>query len=166
MNDKNHKIGEFSLRKIFAVLLLLTFLPLSACSSDVPSTDLSQVAFDGITVGDPLELLETDRYTVKENVSDRYTYNFEECRVSEKNGIITELMATFGAMTVSINGTEDCHTVDDIIGVLGENYHSSWYDREQSLMQIQYSDREHRLECAFVYNKNSNSLVWAIMKNS
>ena len=154
------------MKKLFPLLFLFLATVFAACDSNVLSTNLSQITFDSVTVGDSLKQLDTSRYTVKENVSDRYTYNYEECRVSEQNGIITELMATFGAMTVSINGTEDCHTVDDIIGVLGENYHSSWYDREQSLMQIRYSDRDHGLECAFVYNKNSSSLVWAIMKNS
>ena len=161
-----HRLEGSFLKKLFPLLFLFLAAVFAACGSNVLSTNLSQITFDSVTVGDSLGQLDTSRYTVKENVSDRYTYNYEECRVSEQNGIITEIMATFGAMTVSINGTEDCHTVDDIIGVLGENYHSSWYDREQSLMQIRYSDRDHGLECAFVYNKNSSSLVWAIMKNS
>ena len=154
------------MRKCFILLLAVSLLALSACGNDVPSVDLSQIAFDGVTAGDPLELLDTDRYTVKENVSDRYTYNYEECRISADDGVITEIMATFGKMIISINEIEDFRTVDDIIGVLGENYRSSWYDREQSLMQVQYSDREHCLECAFVYDKSGNALVWGIMKKN
>ena len=151
------------MRKFFMVLLAVALLALTACENDVPSADLSRIAFDGVSVGDPLELLETDRYTVKENLSNQYTYNYEECRISAEGGIITGIMASFGQVTVSVNGTEDCRTANDIIGVLGENYRSSWYDREQSLMQIQYSDTEHGLECAFVYDKNANSLVWGII---
>ena len=154
------------MKRLSILLPVFVILLFSACGGNILSVDLSQITFDGVSVGDSLEALDSNRYTVKENVSDRYTYNFEECRVSAEGGIITEIMATFGEMTISINGKEDYRTADDIIQVLGDNNCSSWYDREQSLMQIQYRDEEHGLECAFVYDKNGNSLVWGILKKS
>ena len=143
---------------------MLTILALSSCGSKVPSVDLSKVTFDGISVGDNFERIDTDKYTVKQNASTDYTYNYEEWRISVDNGAITEIMASFGQVSISINGKEDCSSVDDIIAVLGENHRSSWYDREQSLRQIQYFDKENGLRGTFVYDKNSNKLVWGIMQ--
>ena len=152
------------MRNLLGVLLIFTVLALSSCGNDVQSVDLSQVTFEGVSVGDNFEQIDTDKYTVKQNASSDYTYNYEEWRISVDNGAITEIMASFGQVSISINGKEDCRSVDDIISVLGENYRSSWYDREQSLRQIQYSDKENGIQCAFVYDKNSSDLVWAIVK--
>ena len=143
---------------------MLTILALSSCGSNVPSVDLSKVTFDGISVGDNFEQIDTDKYTVKQNASTDYTYNYEEWRISVDDSTITEMMASFGQVSISINGNEYCGSVDDIIAVLGENYRSSWYDREQSLRQIQYFDKENGLRGTFVYDKNSNKLVWGIMQ--
>lgn len=155
------------MKKLLVVLFVLTALSLSACGNEVQSVDLSQIVFDGVSIGDTFEQIETDKYTV----STRYpesdnTYNYEEWRISVDNGAITEIIASFGQVSISINGKEDCNSVDDVITVLGENYNSSWYDKEQSLMQIQYFDKENGIQCVFVYDKNSNKLVWGIMQGA
>ena len=155
------------MKKLLVVLFVLTALSLSACGNEVQSVDLSQIVFDGVSIGDTFEQIETDKYTV----STRYpesdnTYNYEEWRISVDNDAITEIIASFGQVSISINGKEDCSSVDDIINILGENYNSSWYDKEQSLMQIQYFDKENGIQCVFVYDKNSNKLVWGIMQVS
>ena len=120
------------------LLVLLSAVGLSACSSNVQSTDLSKVKIDGISIGDSFDQVKTEKYTVKTNVSNHYTYNYEEWRLSVKDGIIIDILASFDQISVSINGKENCSTVDDIIKALGNNYNSSWYDKEQGLMQIQY----------------------------
>ena len=153
------------MKKIWVALFALTVLTLSACSNEVQSVDLSQITFDGVFIGDTFEQIETEKYTI----STRYpesdnTYNYEEWRISVDNDAITKIIASFGQVSISINGKEDCSSVDDIINILGENYNSSWYDKEQSLMQIQYSDKENAVRCIFVYDKNSNNLVWGIMQ--
>lgn len=153
------------MKNLFTILLLiLTILALSACSNNVQSVDLSQITFDGVSVGNNFEQIEAEKYTPKSNVSNQYDYNYEEWRLSVENSTITEIMASFGQVSISINGKEDCSSIDDIINTLGENYNSSWYDKEQSLMQVQYFDNENGFQCSFVYNKNSNSLVWGIMR--
>lgn len=92
------------------------------------------------------------------------TYNYEEWRISVDNDIITEITASFELVNISVNGKENCSSVDDIINILGKGYNSSWYDKEQGLMQIRYSDEESGIQCKFVYDKNSNNLVWAIVQ--
>ena len=143
---------------------MLTMLSFSSCANKAQSVDLSQVSFEGLTIGDNLGQIDLDKYTEKHNVSDHYTYNFEEWRISVGNSAITEMMASFDQVSISVNGKEDCYTVDDIIDALGTSYRSSWYDREQSLMQLQYFDKEKGIQCSFIYDKNSNSLVWGIMQ--
>ena len=147
------------------ILLLFTPLILSSCSSDIPSVDLSRITFGGVSVGDRFEQMKAAQYTEKTNASTHYNYNYEELSFSVDNEIISEIMASFGLANISVNGKMNCRSVDDIIAVLGKNYRSSWYDKEQSLMQIQYFDRENGLECAFVYDKNGGNLVWGIMEN-
>lgn len=155
------------MKKLLIVLFALTVLSLSACGNEVQPIDLSQITFDGVSIGDIFEQIDTDKYSV----STRYpesdnTYNYEEWRISVDNDAITEIIASFGQVSISINGKEDCSSVDDVITVLGENYNSSWYDKEQSLMQIQYFDKENGIQCVFVYDKNSNKLVWGIMQGA
>ena len=155
--------------KRFFVLLLfscLVFSMLSACGNSVPSVDLSEISFDEISVGDEFAQVETGRYHEKNSVSNQYTYNYEEWRLSVAEGVITEIMATFSQIDISINGRNDCSAVDDVTAVLGEDCTSSWYDREQSLMQLQYFDKEHGLQCSFIYNKHSETLVWAILQKT
>lgn len=152
------------MKKLFIALLILTVLALSACNNKVQSVDLSQITFDGISIGDNFEQVETEKYTVKSNVSTQYTHNYEEWRLSVADGTITGIMASYGQVSISINGKEDWNSVGDVTNILGENYNSSWYDREQGLMQIQYFDEENEIQCAFVYGRNSNNLVWVIMQ--
>ena len=152
------------MKKMFVALLALAVLVLSTCTKNIQSADLSHITFNGVSIGDNFEQINTDEYTVKQNVSNHYAYNFEEWRISIDNGIITDIMASFGQASISINGKENCGSIDEIIAILGEKYNSSWYDREQSLMQIQYSDKDNGIRCAFVYDKNSDNLVWGIMQ--
>lgn len=159
--------GAGNMKKILVALFVfvLTVLTLSACGNKVQSVDLSYITFDGASIGDAFEQIETEKYTVSTRYPERYnTYNYEEWRICVENGVITEIIASFGHVSISINGKEGCGSVDDIINILGENYNSSWYDKEQSLMQIQYFDKENGIQCVFVYDKNSNKLVWGIMQ--
>lgn len=154
------------MKKLLVVLLVLIMLVLSACGSNVQSIDLSRITFDDVSIGDNFDQIETDKYITKTNLSTQYTYNYEEWRISVDQSVITEIMASFGQINISVNGKEDCRVADDIIDTLGEDYNSSWYDKEQSLMQLQYFDKENRLQCSFVYDKNSNRLVWVIMQTT
>lgn len=154
------------MKKLLVVLLVLIMLVLSACGSNVQSIDLSRITFDDVSIGDNFDQIETDKYIAKTNLSTQYTYNYEEWRISVDQSVITEIMASFGQINISVNGKEDCRVAADIIDTLGEDYNSSWYDKEQSLMQLQYFDQENRLQCSFVYDKNSNRLVWVIMQTT
>ena len=128
--------------------------------------DLSQITFDGKTIGDTLEQTELAKYTPKTNLPSGYSHNYEEWRLTIADDKITEIMATFGEIEISINGKTNFTTIDDIISDLGWNYQSSWYDREQGLEQIEYTDEDNHLRAAFIYNKNSNQLVWLIYRRS
>ena len=152
------------MKKLLVLLFSLTILALSSCANTAQSVDLTQVTFEGVSVGDNFDQIDTEKYTVKQNASNDYTHNFEEWRISVDDNKIIQIMASFGQVRISINGCKEFHSVDDIIAVLGENYHSSWYDREQSLKQVQYFDEENEIQCTFVYDKNSSNLVWGIVK--
>ena len=68
------------------------------------SADLSQITFDGKTIGDTLEQAELAKYTPKTNLSSEYSHNYEEWRLTIADDKITEIMATFGEIEISING--------------------------------------------------------------
>ena len=149
-----------------AMLIALTITMLSGCgnSRTVQSVDLSRITFDGVSVGSSFEQVDPANYTIKTNVSNQYTYNFEEWSLSVDDGIITEIMASFGLVNISVNGKEGCYSIDDLTDILGERNKSSWFDKEQGLMQVQYFDPENELQCSFVYDKNGKNLVWGIMQ--
>lgn len=153
---------------VLIVLIALASTVLSACAnrSSVQSVNLSGITFDGISTGSELDRIDLEKYTVKTNASDQYGYNFEELSFSVDNGLVTEIKASFGALSISINGKEDCASIDDVTGVLGESYQSSWYDREQGLIQVQYFDKENGIQCAFIYDKNGKNLVWGIIQEN
>ena len=146
------------------IMTLLLIISLCACHKNIQSADLSHITFDGVSIGDRFDQVERSRYTVKSNVSDAYTYNYEEWRLSVEDGIITEIMASFGQICISVNGSENCRSIDDITKILGENHDWSWYDREQGLRQLQYVDEENGLQCSFAYAGNSKELVWVIVR--
>ena len=155
------------MKKVLTALFVLTMLLFAACGNDVPSVDLSQITFDGVTVGDDFNKIETEKYTP----SDRYPesenlYAFEEWRVRVDGDLITEITASYPLIDISVNGKKDCFALEDVTNILGDGYVSSWYDREQSLMQIEYADKENALKCAFVYDKNGGNLVFAIMQKT
>lgn len=54
----------------------------------------------------------------------------------------------------------------DIIDILGKEYHSSYYDEEQGLMQLRYRDKRHGIQCMFVYDRRTDLLVWGIAEKS
>lgn len=153
------------MKRLLFALSILTMFVLSACGSNIQSVDLSQIFFDGVSIGDSFEQIETDNYTPTTRYpEDDNTYSYEEWRIFVTDDTITEIIASFGQINILINGKEDCTSVNDIVSVLGENYNSSWYDKEQSLMQMQYSDKSNKIQCIFVYDKNSNNLIWGIIK--
>ena len=154
------------MKKIFlSLFVVLTMLALSACANDIQSTDLSRIMFDRVSVGDAFEQIKTDKYTLSTRYpEDDNTYNYEEWRVSVDGDIIAKITASFETITISVNGRENCRSIDDIISILGKNYDSYWYDKEQGLMQIEYWDKENKMQCIFVYDKNSSELVLGIMQ--
>lgn len=149
---------------VWSVFTLLAF---SSCADDMQSIDLSHITFDGVSVGDRFNRINTGNYTVSTRYpEDENTYNYEEWRISVDRGIITKITASFGAIHISVNGREDCDNIADIVRVLGEEYHASDYDAEQGLMQLRYRDKMHGIQCRFVFDKNTDLLVWGIAEKS
>ena len=124
--------------------IVFTLLALSSCADDMQSIDLSHITFDGISVGDCFNRVETGNYGINP-LSGKRKYE---------------------AIDIAVNGKEDCDSIADIVRVLGTEYHSSDYDAEQGLMQLRYRDKTHGIQCRFVFNRNTDLLVWGIAEKS
>ena len=157
-------------KKLVATCLgLCVFLTFSACSSKLPaSTNLTGVMLDGVTIGYTLDDIDSEKYTL----SDRFPeqpgkVNYEEWKITaDESDFITKIHANFSDIQISVNETSNLQTIDKVIDILGENYATSWYDREQHLKQAKYVDRENGLLCCFIYDSMNNQLIWLVMEKS
>ena len=156
--------------KLFALCLVIIVV-LSVCNGVKPdetrqSVDLSQISLDGIQIGNPVSKIDRDKYTS----SDRFrlkanTINFEEWRITyDKNQVICGIHANFSSINISVNSNTDLVSIDDVLGILGEDSERDWYDREQGLKHITYYDVNNALQAVFVYSDYNGDLVWVIIE--
>jgi hypothetical protein len=151
---------------IVVILILLGIVfSLTACNSNIDTTDLSSIKIDDIRAGESIFDVNLEGYTKSERFTEKEdTNNFEELRITtNKDGIITQIHANNNDTKLLINDKEGFKDIDDITSVLGENYKNGWYDREQSLKENKYIDYENKLEASFVYDDNGRNLVWIIL---
>lgn len=145
---------------------MIAFL-FSACGQNISSVPLTEITLDGVVIGDNFENISTDKYTLSDRFPEQEnTVNYEEWRITIKDGIITKIDADFEDITISINSYEECQTVDDVIAILGNSYISKWYDKEQKLRKIVYIDNENLLQAAIVYNSSDKQLVRVILERA
>lgn len=128
------------------------------------STDLSNISCAGMHIGDTFENTDNNAYS-NEFSEKGDIVKYENCHVKfDKNNTITLLQANFDDMNISINSKTYFRNVNDIIEILGSNYISNWYDREQRLKQVVYIDHENKLKASFVYDTFQDEMVWLILE--
>lgn len=154
-------------KTVVLCMLFTVLLPLAACSNKTQtSTPLNGVVLDGTTIGNTLEDIDSEKYTLSEHFSELpNTVNYEEWQITtDESGTIIRIQASFADIQISINTVVGLHNIDDVIKVLGENYTTEWYDKEQQLKQAQYVDKRNMLQCSFIYDGTDNRLVWLIIE--
>jgi len=149
---------------IYFTLVLVPIL-LTACAGN-GQVDLTNITCDGIQLGDSIENVAVEGYTL----SDRFpeednTINFEEWRITTDNeNVITRIYANFSSIEIAVNSQIYRDMIDDIIIALGDHHSTDWYDREQQLKQAVYIDHDNHIQATFVYDNHSNQLVWVILE--
>lgn len=145
------------------IIFFAAVISLSSCSNK-NSTDLSNITFDGIRLGHEFKEINIDNYTL----SDRYpekdnTVSFEEWQITaDESGVITRIHANANDIDISINSNSESKNINDVSQILGNNYTSRWYDREQKLKQNIYVDSNNHIKMIFIYNNSDSKLVWVI----
>jgi len=169
--------------KFLSSLVAIVFFPLflSTCDgnqkikrSNLPSTDLSYVNIDGIVLGTPIIDVDLAKYTAE--VPGRFeqkgnTYYFRELHIeTDSNGVVQKIKGnTYGYIdgravtSFSINGTDNISTTNEVVELLGQNHNDYWFDREQKLKAYTFYDDDSKIYASFVYDYNSNGLVWFIL---
>jgi hypothetical protein len=152
--------------KFYLVLVLVIVLAVfvgTSCSK-AASADLSGIALDGAQIGDSLNDINVDKYTL----SDRFpvkenTVNFEQWRVTtDENSNITSMFAVCSEVELSIDSDTDYKMIDNVTNTLG-GANETWYDREQNLKGITYTDRNYSLQATFVFDDRSKAIIWVIL---
>jgi len=166
---------------IKTILLVCFLIFFSACDGNqkikrenLQSTDLSYVNIDGIVLGTPIINVDFTKYTTE--APDRFeqrenTYYFRELHLeTDSNGVIQKIKGnTYGyidghAVTpFAINGTVNISTITEVVDLLGQNHNDYWFDRGQKLKAYTFYDDDSKVYVTFVYDYNSNGLVWVIL---
>jgi hypothetical protein len=159
--------GDSKLKNNIGVVLILLgmILGLTACNSNISTTNLTSIKIDNMQVGEYISDVDLEKYTTSDRFTDKEnTYNFEEIKIeTDESGIITQIHANNVDTELLINDVEGFKDIEDITTVLDENYKSSWYDREQGLKENKYMDLENKIEASFIYDNTGKNLVWTIL---
>lgn len=158
--------------KAFPMVLLLfvtSSVLFTACGKfTVSNADLSLLYLDGIAVGDSISLIDASKYTVSNRFPDGgNTVNYEEWRITiDADGLIEKIQASvYDEITLTI-GKDRCDSIKEIIDILGVQYESLIYDKEQQLESIVYRDSVNHLQASFVFSTVDNRLVFVIFEST
>ena len=152
------------------VILIMAFFILSVCMSacsvgtDIESTDLTDIAIDGLQIGQQPDAESLEGYTESDRYSGHYKYKFEDIIIdTDKDNKITYLFGRFDESSISVNGKSNLSYVDEVTEVLGDSYSEQVYDWEQHLSQHIYFDQENGSKTEFVYSDFDGSLIWLVI---
>ncbi|MGI5895950.1 MAG: hypothetical protein ACOX6U_03235 [Oscillospiraceae bacterium] len=149
---------------IIVSTLLIIIMLLSACGKNVQSTDLSKIEFDGMKIGDIVHWEDFSNYTyisknhyeeitIDTDVEDNIIYLFSYFSDNKHPGV-----------TISINGTENSKTIDDITNLLGNHYTAQ--PEQGNLSKHIYFDAEREIRAEFIYNNQGKALRYIRISNS
>jgi len=157
--------------KLLMILLVFIFLLISCDSGqsvdnrNIASTYLGNVNIAELQLGASINDIDLTVFLPTERNNVRYTYLFEEI------GLITDtdgkLIYIHGwvleaGVDFSING-KTLNTIAQITEELGEHYNDYWFDREQSMRAVTYTDKENNINLTLVYFEFNDALVWIIL---
>jgi hypothetical protein len=138
----------------------------------IPSTNLSEVFIDGLTVGDSLEKFDDTKYTATNRYTDdNYNFISKEIMISEKNNKINKIYGRVGKVDININGDKASRDLADVVSRLGNDYVKTSFDNEQLLKQYIYVDKINDIKVSFVYRdytygESNNNLEYVIISKS
>lgn len=161
----------------FFVMIALCLL-LTACDSGqtvkrekLPSTDLSSVEVEGVSLGDSIHTVDLTQYTSLPEDSfkeEAGVYRFEEIQLkTDENQEIQKIIVSNNlenkTSIVSVQGENENLTPQKIVNWLGENHNDYWFDREQNIKAYTYYDNNKKFYVTFTFNTQNESLVWVIL---
>ncbi|QDR82371.1 hypothetical protein [Sporomusa termitida] len=127
------------------------------------TTDLSNITVDTIRIGSNLEDVDLAAYQASNrfrNSGGDHAYYFDELILDVDDNKVSYIFAFDEDVLLNINGNKDISTIEEISGLLGENYLAKTEDREQRLIKHIYYDKEIRVVAEIVYSDYDGEFVW------
>lgn len=139
---------------ILSFIILICLVILTGCDKKIETTDLSNIYLDNMTIGTIIDSENLVNYTQSDRYSGNYKYKFEEIIIDTNNkNEINYLFARFDENYIDIEiNNKQIKTLDDLKGVLGNNYQDKNYDREQQLREYIYKDNDKDIKAEFIYS--------------
>lgn len=133
------------------------------------STDLSKIKIDNISLGENISNVDLSKYIADETLdTSTYNYNFDTLRLNvDSNGKINKIFINHSKHNLlNINDTSEFNSIYDIRDVLGRYYKDLIFDKQQGLNFYKYVDKDSKIIAKFVYNVDSNDLIYSIIEKT
>ena len=158
------------MRKVILVsILLLVLSSITACtlfdsaqsirSGNAQSTDLDNIDIAGLRLGLNRTEIDLTQFSPSIDVNSNFDIIFQDVRL--KVDAVGDITYIHG-VSVNING-DVFDNVEQIKTALGEHFNGYWFDREQDMRAVTYTDRENNITLTIVYSNTSNVFIWAIL---
>lgn len=153
----------------FVVIALFIILSGTGCSigKNITTTDLSDIKLDGISIREDISTVDLSKYAESDKYSGDYKYKFDNLVINTDNDEVIYLFAPFDSdIKITVNGKDAINIINDVIDILGNNYESSVYDREQHLSCYSYFDHVNKTRADFVYSDFDDTLVFIYLSRN
>ena len=153
------------------LLIILLFIAVVICfiititNNEIKTTELVNVKIDNLTIGTKEDKIDLTKYTESDRFSGNYKYKFEEILIGINNK--KEINYLYGRIDeekidITFNG-KNIESLNDVVNILGQNYHKKNYDSEQQLKEYIYKDYSNHINLEVVYSTNDNNVYWIIL---
>lgn len=129
------------------------------------TTDLSGISVDGIQIGTDVDNVDlsiyqqSNRFSVGDHAYylDRLVLNVDD------DNKVSHIFGYNSEVSISINN-HTAATIDDITGLLGDNYLDGTEDSEQKLKKHIYYDSNADVVADFIYSDYDQQFVWITLR--
>lgn len=131
------------------------------------STDLTKIKMDNISIDEDISNVDLSKYITDEKLdASTYNYNFDTLRLNvNSNGKINKIFINHSKHNLlNINGNSEFNNIYDIRNALGRYYKNLVFNKKQGLSCYRYIDKNSKIIARFVYDVNSNNLVYSIIE--
>ena len=133
-------------------------------SDEKNSVNLEGVNISGLSIGSNINRADVSVFSAASRDIVGFDFLFEEVALNTSSeGEFTKIQGwiSSGAL-LNINGNT-LYSKDEIIKELGDNHNNYWFDKEQSLRAITYTDRGNKTNLSLIFSDIEETLIWVIL---